>query len=79
LIGFYALLFVWGMQSGWSYPLFLWILPALFAVGFLAFAFDYLPHHPHSVQARYLDTRTICIQIFLSMIIPNYSRKSDPF
>ncbi len=57
LIGFYVLFFVWGMQSGWLYPLFLWILPALIATSFLAFVFDYLPHHPHSVKARYLDTR----------------------
>jgi len=47
------------MNMGWSYPLFIYILPAWIAVTFLAFAFDYLPHHPHAVQKRYLDTRII--------------------
>jgi len=35
----------------------LWIVPALLAVGFLGFAFDYLPHRPQDSTERYLDTR----------------------
>ena len=35
----------------------LWIVPALVAVAFLGFAFDYLPHRPQDSTERYLDTR----------------------
>ncbi|MFQ5457169.1 MAG: fatty acid desaturase [Myxococcota bacterium] len=35
----------------------LWFIPGTLAVLFLAFAFDFLPHHPHSEQTRYYDTR----------------------
>ena len=35
-----------------STVLFGWLLPARLAVGFLAFAFDYLPHRPHRVTAK---------------------------
>ena len=35
----------------------LWIIPALVAVAFLGFAFDYLPHRPQDSTERYLDTR----------------------
>jgi len=49
----------WGIQTGWQTPLLLWIFPAWIANTFLAFVFDWLPHHPHAVQKRYLDTRII--------------------
>lgn len=49
----------WGMQSGWQAPVLLWILPTWLATTFLALVFDWLPHHPHAVQKRYLDTRII--------------------
>ena len=39
----------------------LWLLPGLVASGMLAFAFDWLPHHPHGIQKRYQDTRAIDI------------------
>ena len=55
----YGTVIAWGLTAGWVYPLVLWLLPALLATAFLAFVFDYLPHHPHSVQGRYLDTRII--------------------
>jgi fatty acid desaturase len=35
----------------------LWLVPAGIAVVWLAFAFDYLPHYPHTQQGRYYDTR----------------------
>lgn len=37
----------------------LWIGPAIAASGVLAFAFDWLPHHPHDGKERYHDTRII--------------------
>lgn len=39
-----------------------WILPARVAIFFLAFAFDYVPHHPHVITAaqdRYRATRVL--------------------
>ena len=59
LAGVYAAVIGWGWSAGWTYPLLLWLLPALLATAFLAFVFDYLPHHPHTVRGRYLDTRII--------------------
>ena len=35
------------------------LVPAVVASGLLAFAFDWLPHHPHEVQGRYVDTRVV--------------------
>ena len=49
----------WGMLAGWQAPVLLWILPTWIATTFLALVFDWLPHHPHAVQKRYLDTRII--------------------
>ena len=48
-----------GIQFGWHYVLAIYVLPAIFALAFLAFAFDWLPHHPHAIQQKYLDTRII--------------------
>ena len=39
----------------------IWILPAFIAQALLAFAFDWLPHHPHNEKARYLNTRVVDI------------------
>lgn len=39
--------------------LLLWFVPAWIATGFLAFAFDWLPHHPHTVRERFKDTRVV--------------------
>ena len=36
---------------GWA-ALFAWVLPSRVAITALAFAFDYLPHVPHSIPAR---------------------------
>ena len=35
----------------------MWLVPAVLAVIFLAFAFDFLPHYPYDTDARYFDTR----------------------
>lgn len=48
-------------QFGWFYPVLLWVLPAFLAQALLAFAFDWLPHHPHDNMERYLNTRVINI------------------
>lgn len=48
-------------QFGWFYPVMLWVLPAFLAQALLAFAFDWLPHHPHATMERYLNTRVIDI------------------
>ena len=45
--------------AGWIYPLVLWVGPALCALALLAFAFDWLPHHPHTNRERYRDTNVI--------------------
>ena len=37
----------------------LWIVPAILSCGLLAFVFDWIPHHPHSVQKRMHDTRVL--------------------
>lgn len=51
---------VWtGISYGWVYPLFIWVFPGLLALAVLAFAFDWLPHHPHAIRQKYLDTRII--------------------
>ena len=59
LLTIYGLAAFWGFKMGWEYPVFLWLLPGLIAAAFLAFVFDWLPHHPHSIQEKYLDTRII--------------------
>jgi beta-carotene hydroxylase len=44
--------------GGWLVPLaVVWLAPAVLAVLFLAFAFDFLPHYPYDTRARYFDTR----------------------
>ncbi len=35
----------------------LWLLPAVLAILWLALAFDYVPHYPHATRERYYDTR----------------------
>ena len=53
-----AAFLVWAFLSGpASWVLLLWIAPLGVAALWLTFAFDYLPHYPHSQQGRYYDTR----------------------
>jgi len=52
-------LLFWGWQAGFAQPLLLWWLPAWIATSMLALAFDWAPHHPHSRQGRFVDTRII--------------------
>lgn len=56
LVALFALLVATGF--GWA-ALWLWFVPALVAATVLAFVFDWVPHHPHSVQKRFHDTRII--------------------
>ena len=41
------------------YVLGLWVIPSVVATGLLALVLDWMPHHPHSTQGRYRDTRVI--------------------
>ena len=45
--GLYAL--SWPLGWGWEATLF-WIVPGRLAIAWLAFAFNFLPHHPHTVE-----------------------------
>ncbi len=53
--------------------LLLWVVPAWLASGLLALAFDWLPHHPHSAQGRFRDTRILLIPgVTLALLWQNY-------
>lgn len=53
--------------------LWLWLLPALVAMTILAFTFDWLPHHPHDVQSRFLDTRIVLLPgLTIPLLWQNY-------
>ena len=39
--------------------LFALVAPAILGTGLLAFFFDWLPHHPHDTQGRFVDTRVV--------------------
>lgn len=57
-----ALIVALGTTLGWTTLLLGWLLPARLAIAALAFAFDYLPHHPHRVPAsvdRFQATRIL--------------------
>lgn len=55
----YGGLLLWGIFGGWEFVLFLWLIPAMVATSFLAFAFNWLPHHPHESLEKYTNTRVI--------------------
>jgi beta-carotene hydroxylase len=62
-------LVVAAIAGGWLVPLaVLWLVPALLAVLFLAFAFDFLPHWPYDTRARYFDTR-VCPGALLNALL----------
>lgn len=53
--------------------LWLWVVPGLVAATLLAFAFDWVPHHPHTVQGRFVDTRILAFPVLtLPMLWQNY-------
>ncbi len=57
-----AVVAFFGTTLGWTVVVLGWLLPARLAIGALAFAFDYLPHHPHHVPAsvdRFQATRIL--------------------
>lgn len=51
-----------GSLIGAKWILLLWVLPAVIAQVLLAIVFDWLPHHPHEHQARFLNTRIFDIK-----------------
>lgn len=67
--GIIATVVITGVLYGWIYPLFILVFPAILALAFLAFAFDWLPHHPHAVQQRFLDTRIIVSPILTTLLV----------
>lgn len=70
LVALFALLVAigFGREALW-----LWIVPGFAAVTILAFVFDWVPHHPHSVQERFRDTRIILVPgLTLPMLWQNY-------
>lgn len=53
-----ALVIIAAIAGGWIVPLLVtWLAPAVLAVLFLAFTFDFLPHYPYDTDRRYFDTR----------------------
>lgn len=38
--------------KGWAWPLFCWLLPGRFVIGWLSLVFNYLPHHPHDPEVQ---------------------------
>ncbi len=64
---------IWIALQSWVYPVLLWVLPAFIAQAFLAFAFDWLPHHPHQNKKAYLNTRVVDIPaLSLLLLSQNY-------
>jgi beta-carotene hydroxylase len=56
--------------GGWLWPLtVLWLLPVAFAVLFLAFAFDFVPHYPYDTAARYQNTRIMPGRILNAVLL----------
>ena len=50
-------LVAWALAGWASTVLAVVVAPAWLASGLLALVFDWLPHHPHAVQGRFVDTR----------------------
>ncbi len=68
LVGVMALSAALGVLS---WVLWLWVVPAVVASAALAFAFDWLPHHPHAHQGRYGDTRVLPRWLTIPMVGQN--------
>ncbi len=73
-LGLTALTLAGLVAAGLALPMLaLWVGPALVASALLAFFFDYVPHHPHDVQGRHVDTRVILIPgLSVPMLAQNY-------
>ena len=70
LLAMLALLIISGLGRE---ALWLWVVPGLLASGVLAFAFDWVPHHPHTVRERFHDTRVLLVPgLTLPMLWQNY-------
>ncbi len=48
-----------GQVYGWQVPVFGYAIPALTATTTLAFLFDWIVHHPHDDQGRFVNTRVL--------------------
>lgn len=60
-------------RLGWIFPLALWFAPAVLALALLAFAFDWLPHHPHQDQSRFGNSRVFTSRwLDLPLLLQNY-------
>jgi len=61
---------VLGIASGFGAELFwLWLLPAWLASGVLAFAFDWLPHHPHGDTGRWTNARVLDLPVLPFLLL----------
>ncbi len=70
---FFTAIGLWWHFQSWVYPILLWVVPAFIAQAFLAFAFDWLPHHPHENKKPYLNTRVIDVPaLSLLLLSQNY-------
>jgi fatty acid desaturase len=62
-----------GLTVGWLPIVQVWLIPAFIAQALLAFAFDWLPHHPHKEKGRYQNTRVVDIPgLSLLLLGQNY-------
>ncbi|MEO1084621.1 MAG: fatty acid desaturase, partial [Acidobacteriota bacterium] len=59
LLGYAALAAAFTAAGHGAWVLATWVGPALLAAALLAFAFDWLPHHPHSERSRYRNSRIL--------------------
>lgn len=48
-----------GQVYSWHVPVFGYAIPALTATTVLAFLFDWIVHHPHDAQGRFVNTRVL--------------------
>lgn len=67
--GIYLLSGIVWYHLGWQILIVCWWGPALLATALLALAFNWLPHHPHTSQERYLHTRILNFPILTGPLL----------